>query len=342
MEKVKKVKLATQHIRIDGGTQPRAELNESVVDEYAEAMASGAEFPPCIVYYDGSNNWLADGFHRYHAAAKVKKNLLCEQRPGTRRDAVLYSVGANGTHGLRRTNADKRKAVETLLNDDEWKKNSGRWIAEHCGVSPDFVSRLRSEQVSSDDTSDGVVIGRDGKEYPASIAQPKAVTGIPVSETNPTLDNAHNDDIFDDYDEEPEEDSGEIDGYGRPISPFGVPVETSVEVVNADLPEEPKPTTPERLTQSQEDALSDEEWLNTLPLHHKLIEEKLPHHQFDEAALLWRRLRKINNTLKREVNAIINTRNTDAYTMRVRTYIDTPHPAQWKFTRDGKGGFLLW
>jgi len=34
-------------------------------------------------------------------------------------DAVFNSVGANAEHGLRRTNADKRRAVLTLLNDDE-------------------------------------------------------------------------------------------------------------------------------------------------------------------------------------------------------------------------------
>jgi len=39
---------------------------------------------------------------------------------GTQRDAILHSVGANATHGLRRSNQDKRKAVVTLLEDNEW------------------------------------------------------------------------------------------------------------------------------------------------------------------------------------------------------------------------------
>jgi hypothetical protein len=38
--------LALDFIAIDGGTQSRAYLNDSTVDEYAEAMNSGAEFPP--------------------------------------------------------------------------------------------------------------------------------------------------------------------------------------------------------------------------------------------------------------------------------------------------------
>jgi len=51
-------------IRIDGGTQPRTELNEDVIAEYAELLADGVEFPVITVYFDGANYWLADGFHR--------------------------------------------------------------------------------------------------------------------------------------------------------------------------------------------------------------------------------------------------------------------------------------
>lgn len=62
---------------------------------------------------------------------------------GPRRDAILYSVGANSTHGLRRTNADKRRAVETLLRDEEWQGWSNRKIAEVCGVSEFMVREAR-------------------------------------------------------------------------------------------------------------------------------------------------------------------------------------------------------
>lgn len=55
-------------IRIDGGTQSRAELNNTTVDEYTEAMLEGDTFPPIVVFFDGSSYWLADGFHRYFGA----------------------------------------------------------------------------------------------------------------------------------------------------------------------------------------------------------------------------------------------------------------------------------
>lgn len=138
--------LALEFIAIDGGTQSRACLQDSTVDEYAEAMDDGAEFPPILVFYDGEKYWLADGFHRVAAAKKLEwGEIAAIIRSGTRRDAVLYSVGANATHGLRRTNRDKRRSVLTLLGDEEWSCWSDREIARRCGVSTPFASKLRSE-----------------------------------------------------------------------------------------------------------------------------------------------------------------------------------------------------
>jgi hypothetical protein len=42
--------------------------------------------------------------------------------------------GAQGAHGLRRTNEDKRRSVMTLLNDPEWAVWSDRAIARQCAV----------------------------------------------------------------------------------------------------------------------------------------------------------------------------------------------------------------
>ena len=113
--------LALDQITIDAHIQMRTALDDDVIDEYAEAMEAGAVFPPVVVFFDGDTHWLSDGFHRYHAAGRAGRTiLLAEQRDGTRRDALLYACSANASHGLRRTNADKRKAVTTLLADEEW------------------------------------------------------------------------------------------------------------------------------------------------------------------------------------------------------------------------------
>jgi len=65
-------------------------------------------------------------------------------KQGTERDAILYSVGANATHGMRRTNADKRRAVMRLLEDEEWGKWSDGEIARRCGVTRQTVTNHRA------------------------------------------------------------------------------------------------------------------------------------------------------------------------------------------------------
>lgn len=59
-------------IAINGGTQPRAALNLETIAEYAEALLNGDTFPPVVIFYDGKDHWLADGFHRYHAHRRAE------------------------------------------------------------------------------------------------------------------------------------------------------------------------------------------------------------------------------------------------------------------------------
>ncbi len=160
-------------IRIDGGTQSREKIDEAVVAEYAEAFKAGVQFPPVIVFFDGVDRWLADGFHRYHGARLAGLTKIYEDiTPGSRRDAVLYSLKANATHGLKRTHADKRKAVETLLKDAEWAAWSDRKIAEVCGVGNQLVGEVRRAIcVNHTDTPATRTVERNGKTYQQNTAK---------------------------------------------------------------------------------------------------------------------------------------------------------------------------
>ncbi len=171
-------------IKTDAGTQVRVTIDEPTVTEYAEAMQTGAEFPPPTVFYDGSNYFMADGFHRIRAAERVgKTEIAAEVREGSRADALIFALGANLTNGLRRTNADKRRCVEIALQEfADW---SDRRIAETCGISNTFVGKIRSEVSTVDtcpprvegaadeshicpergDDEGEVRTGRDGKAY---------------------------------------------------------------------------------------------------------------------------------------------------------------------------------
>ena len=127
--------------------QARIAMNEGTIEEYAEAMRNGDKFPPVVVFsVDGVSYCLADGFHRFEAAKKAGRTLIqAEIRAGGKREAILYAVGANASHGLRPSREDKRNSVLKLLNDKEWSQWSDREIARQCTVSHPFVSKLRAE-----------------------------------------------------------------------------------------------------------------------------------------------------------------------------------------------------
>lgn len=133
-------------IRTDGDTQNRCELDRDLVREYSRAMHDGAKFPPMLVFFDGTNYWLADGFHRHAACVDVGLAFVdAEVREGSLREAQLYSFSANASQGKRRTNADKRKAVMAMLADAEWCQWSNREIAKACQVPPNMVDQIRNK-----------------------------------------------------------------------------------------------------------------------------------------------------------------------------------------------------
>jgi ParB-like chromosome segregation protein Spo0J len=150
------MQLELKQLHIDGGTQPRVAIHEETVAEYAEALREGIKFPPVIAFHDGVLYWLADGFHRYHAHRHAGLDKIeVDVREGSLRDAILFSVGANAEHGLRRTAEDKRKAILTLLTHelakvgDDGKRWSDNAIAKRCRVSHSTVAKYRQEAEAS-------------------------------------------------------------------------------------------------------------------------------------------------------------------------------------------------
>lgn len=134
-------------IRIDGGTQARIRIDEKVYEEYAMKMKEGSVFPPIVVFQDPEGiKWLGDGFHRYHAhRINGEVDIDCEIKEGTKRDAWLYSKGANKNRGLQMTWEDNRQAITEMLLDSECSKWTNAEIARHVGVSKMTVGRVRKQ-----------------------------------------------------------------------------------------------------------------------------------------------------------------------------------------------------
>ena len=158
------MKLKITEIELDSGLQARASMSQAVIDEYTEVIRNGGVMPPITLFHDGAKYYLADGWHRLygHKSAGFAE-IDADIKKGSRRDAILYSVSANDKHGLRRSNADKRKAVSVLLEDFEWSEWTDVKIAEQCGVSSMFVGKQRKE-INGDAQTERRVV-RGDKEY---------------------------------------------------------------------------------------------------------------------------------------------------------------------------------
>lgn len=158
--------LSVNQLTFDTDVQCRASIDSGTVTEYKEALGANVVFPPLVVFHDGKTYWVADGFHRgsaYRESGATK--CPCDVRQGTKRDAILYAVGANTGHGLRRSNPDKHRAVMVLLNDSEWAQWSNAEVARRAGVSDKTVASLRPAPPSARPAL------RDAMRFVADIAR---------------------------------------------------------------------------------------------------------------------------------------------------------------------------
>lgn len=173
-------KLSLNKIRTDGGTQCRTSgTDPATVRAYADRMRAGDLFPPVTVYFDGSSNWLADGFHRFEAAQVAGlRTIAADVIEGTRKDAVIYGAGANTAHGQPLSARDRARVVMRLLQDDDVKHWSDRKIAQHVGVSNATVAKYRQIVQSGGET--GRIRTYNDSPPPAITVYPSDnVFGIP-------------------------------------------------------------------------------------------------------------------------------------------------------------------
>ncbi len=152
-------------IRLDGGTQPRQGIDDVYVTELAESMVDGAKLPPVDVMYDGANYWLFDGYHR--VAAHRKAGFLVVDatiHQGTQADAQWRSYAANQTHGLRRTNDDKQRAIKAALRHPNGATLADREIARHLGVDHKTVGTWREKMEATGEIPQSTTrTGADGR-----------------------------------------------------------------------------------------------------------------------------------------------------------------------------------
>ena len=147
----KTVTIPIDLITADSAIQPRAALSEQALADYQEIYtAAGSQkpvLPPVRVFQDGSKYWLSRGFHRFTSALRAKMSSIdAEIHTGDKRKAILDAMLDNAEHGVRRTAEDKRKAVNTLLDDAEWCRCTQEEIAGMANVSLGLVRAIVAER----------------------------------------------------------------------------------------------------------------------------------------------------------------------------------------------------
>jgi hypothetical protein len=165
---------------ISRDVQVRVKTDRSTVEDYARAMLADpdARWPVVICFREKRTGavFLSDGNHRLEARAlNGETTIVAEVRDGGKREALAYAVGSSKGHGLRFSNADKRKAGGLALKDSKLKKLSDNQLAALIGVSQPFISKLRAELIT--------VISAGAAEAPAAVApepeQPEPVDPLP-------------------------------------------------------------------------------------------------------------------------------------------------------------------
>ena len=166
--------LPIAQIRRDGGTQPRQGMDEDAVNDYANALRGGEQLPAIDVMFDGATYWLFDGFHRTEAHLRAGlTDIAATIHRGTLEDAQWRSFAANKGHGLRRSNADKERAVRAALKHPSGVGLSNVQVAKHVGVDDKTVARYRADmEATSEIPRLPARTGADGKDRKAPPSRP--------------------------------------------------------------------------------------------------------------------------------------------------------------------------
>ena len=174
---------AVSDLRLGSECQTRAESNQDAINEYAELYRVDPDrLPPPSVWLVAGAPQVVDGYHRVTAALVAGVKLLRVEiaGEGSADDAAWFACSVNQGHGIRRTNADKRRSVmrALALRPHESDRAIGAW----CGVHNETVKAARvTESVtctpnsakSLEPDSPNRRTWKDGKSYPVPAQQPK-------------------------------------------------------------------------------------------------------------------------------------------------------------------------
>jgi ParB-like chromosome segregation protein Spo0J len=154
--------------------QSRNAMSLEIVEEYAQDLRAGSNFPPIHVVQVDEQLLLVDGFHRVCAYQKAGLDQIPVRiTVGSYTTAVELAVSANQIHGLRRTNADKQRAIKLLFGQAELVAWSDRRIAQRLNVAHKTVASIRRHL-----EADGQIVSVKSRVSTAGRTQRSAVRSL--------------------------------------------------------------------------------------------------------------------------------------------------------------------
>lgn len=147
-------------ITYDVRLQIRDTLDSGAILDYAKAYLAGEILPPGIVFFDGEHYWLTDGFHRFTASKRARREYFdCEVYQGSFQDALDFVLSqVNLKHGIRLSLKDKRKKVKIALQTPGLNQLTPEELSKKLKVSPKLVEGvMRNHGLIVDDLEDDLV-----------------------------------------------------------------------------------------------------------------------------------------------------------------------------------------
>ena len=136
-----KIKLAD--IVFDQKLYPRIETNWLTEVNYADAMKTGAKFPPIEVVALAGGKWACcDGWHRIGAAKRARLDSIeaIVSKAKTAAEQFLRAIETNLTHGRGLSPYEKAIIAQRLLSSEfKWEKSK---IAGFLHMTKDSLSRM--------------------------------------------------------------------------------------------------------------------------------------------------------------------------------------------------------
>jgi len=175
-----------QDVDFNGSPMVRHDIRRDAVSEYMESYKKDkTKMPNIVLFSDEKGRYLiADGMHRFLAMAQLKfKAFPAEVLSGNYESALSYALTANERHGLRRSQADRRRCIEAAIK--QWPAKSNLAIAGACDVDNHTVKAVRDELEKRNQVKpEPIRESKSGKRVPASRPA-KVVVGNSQVESKP-------------------------------------------------------------------------------------------------------------------------------------------------------------